>query len=145
MTCWARITGSASAIFPAIWTIESIRAMHKRVGKDREELKSYAPLCLLPLPGKVLERLILNGLNSIINDGPSIAQRQFGFRAGIVRIVRTNQEPYVLAIAFDIEGAFGNLCWPAVLEELKRRKCVSALYGLVYSFLPQDNYGGQFR
>lgn len=45
------------------------------------------------------------------------------------------QKPHVLAIAFDIEGTFDHLWWPAVLKVLERRECAHALYGHINSYL----------
>lgn len=131
-------------IFPTIWKTGSMRVILKGDDKDKMDPKSYRPICLLPIAGKVLERLALNRLSPVLAVGPRVASRQFGFRAGrgtddaineVVRAVENAESRYVLAIAFDISGAFDNLWWPSVLHELSLRECPSSLYELVRSYL----------
>ena len=45
-----------------------------------EDVNSYRPIRLLPIPSKVLEKLILTGLKPIINRDTIIPNQQFGFR-----------------------------------------------------------------
>lgn len=42
----------------------SIRALNEGGGENREEMRSYRPRSLVPVVGKVLEKLILSRLNS---------------------------------------------------------------------------------
>lgn len=59
-------------VFPDIWKIGSVKAIYKEGGKDREEIKSYRSTCLLPVAGKLLERLILNRLDPILTSGTRV-------------------------------------------------------------------------
>lgn len=49
--------------------------------------------------------------------------------------VNARQEKYVVALLFDISGAFDNLWWPSILPSLKQRGCPRNLYRLIASYL----------
>ena len=66
-------------VIPKIWRKASVVAILKPK-KPADDLKSYRPISLLCVPLKVLERLLLTRLESIID--PSLPTTQAGFRSG---------------------------------------------------------------
>ena len=50
-------------------------------GGDRENVNSYRPISLLPVLGKLLEKLISKHLISFLDKYELLYPRQFGFRA----------------------------------------------------------------
>jgi len=83
-------------------------------------------------------------LEHILNDSKFCSGRQFGFKKGkstedvIVKLrelVHNSTEKYVLAILFDISGAFDNVWWPLVLDNLKKRNCPRNLYLIIQDYL----------
>lgn len=131
-------------IFPKQWKIASLRAIPKGGDRDAMDPKSYRPICLLPILGKIYERLLLNRLDGYISRGPLAADRQFGFRAGrgtedalmtAIDTVKESHDKYILGIALDISGAFDNLWWPSIFRELRERDCPLALYGVLQDYL----------
>ena len=48
--------------FPKAWTHAVVTQVLKN-GKNPQELKSYRPICLTPVLGKVMERLVTDRLN----------------------------------------------------------------------------------
>ena len=65
--------------FPRAWKFGVIRALLKSSEKD-PKVKSYRSVCLLPILGKILERLIkyrLNEMNSMKSH-----EQQYGFTKG---------------------------------------------------------------
>ena len=46
-------------VFPTACKEGKLQALYKGGGKDRSDPRSYRPLCLLPVLGKLLEKLIL--------------------------------------------------------------------------------------
>ncbi|CAB0043083.1 unnamed protein product [Trichogramma brassicae] len=130
--------------FPSGWKLGAICVLLKSPDKDRSALKSYRPVCLLPILSKVLERLIRWRLEPTIMDIGHASQRQFGFRAErstadaieLARsIVSDSNEPFAFGILFDVTGAFDNLRWDSVLEELGRRRCPGNLWRLIADYL----------
>jgi len=67
-------------VFPSIWKRGSLRVLLKGRDSNEKDPKSYRPICLLSIVGKLFEKLIKLRL-----DGTSMApgniDRQFGFCA----------------------------------------------------------------
>ena len=49
---------------------------------DKQLIKNYRPISLLPICGKIFENIILNNLYSYLNANNLITQKQSGFRPG---------------------------------------------------------------
>lgn len=130
-------------VFPARWKVGSIVTLLKGPEKDACDPKSYRPICLLSVLGKVLEKLILVRLTPTLLDPRFCSEVQYGFRSGkstedaLIRfreLVRDRPEKYVMALSFDISGAFDNVWWPSVKKCLRDRGCPSNLYGLMVDY-----------
>ena len=133
-------------VFPTAWKKGMLRALYKGGGKNRSDPRSYRPLCLLPVLGKLLEKLILKKLNETVLNGDKISDRQFGFRTGrstedalvdFRSIVQSCEENYALGIFFDISGAFDNVLWPMILDGLRERACPNNVYNLISSYFSE--------
>lgn len=136
----------AAGAFPKTWKKGVIRVLLKGKDKDKTNAKSYRPTCLLPILSKVLEKLISQRLEPLLSAHLLSSNRQFGFRRGkstedaIVELRETvNQTPekYVIALLFDIAGAFDNVWWPSILLNLKKRGCPKNIYSLIQSYLSE--------
>lgn len=130
--------------FPRIWKTGSIRVLLKSPDKDDSVPTSYRPICLLPVIGKALEKLIARRLEPIFCHEELASERQYGFKKGrstedaIIQmrtLVANSDKKYALAILFDIAGAFDHVWWPSVLHRLKERGCPKDIYGLITSYL----------
>lgn len=130
-------------VFPSAYKKGTLRALYKGGGKDRLDPQSYRPICLLPVLGKLLEKLVLNRLNRTVLTESKLSDRQYGFRKGrsteealidFRRIVDSCTERYVLGIFFDITGAFDNVLWSMILEGLRDRACPKNIYRLMESY-----------
>lgn len=131
-------------VFPTQYKKAQIRVLLKSEEKDRTDPKSYRPISLLPVTGKILERAIAGRLKELVNSHPLSSQRQYGFRPGrctddaiveLRRIVGSSRGKYAVGLLFDISGAFDNVWWPSILGNLKARGCPKNLYGLIQSYL----------
>ncbi|KAK9295481.1 hypothetical protein QLX08_010208 [Tetragonisca angustula] len=134
----------AQMLFPRQYKTALIRVLLKADDKDKNDPKSYRPISLLPVMGKILERAIAGRLKLLVNSHPRSAERQYGFRIGkstedaileLHRIVGETRGKYAVGLLFDISGAFDNVWWPSILANLKDRDCPKNLYGLVRSYL----------
>lgn len=65
--------------FPTTWKSSVIVTVLKP-GKSPEN-PSYKPISLLPVLGKILEKIILNRIATIAQSNDSIPNFQFGFRS----------------------------------------------------------------
>ena len=66
--------------FPSDWKKAHVVPVHKN--GDKQCLKSYRPICLLPICSKVFERLIYHELFTFFIDSSLICPNQSGFRPG---------------------------------------------------------------
>ena len=66
--------------FPDSWKCANVVPIHK---KNSRQLKSnYRPISLLPICGKILEKMILDQVYSFLNDNELISKNQSGFMPG---------------------------------------------------------------
>lgn len=134
----------SQGVFPRQWKQAVIRILLKSEDKDVTEPRSYRPISLLPVLGKILEKLVVTRLGEIINNHPRTSNRQYGFKPGcstetaIVKlrnIIKQSQDKYAIGLLFDITGAFDNVWWPSILNNLKKRDCPRNLYQLLQNYL----------
>jgi hypothetical protein len=132
--------------FPRTWKQAKLIILLKNEDKDKTSPKSYRPICLLNIFGKMLERIIVNRINQF---RPNLdkCMIQFGFRKGkstedainrLLRIIE-NQDmegrKYVLSVFVDITGAFDHLWWPALLNSLRKLGIPEYLWNTIYNYL----------
>ena len=66
--------------FPIEWKKANVVPVHK---KNNKQLKgNYRPISLLPVCGKILERLIYNKMFEFFTDNELISRNQSGFKPG---------------------------------------------------------------
>lgn len=116
--------------FPRAWKTARVVVLLKSPDRVRSNPRSYRGISLLPVLGKVLERIMVSRLkecNSVSN-----SEYQFGFREGrsvedawlhVKRCVKESSDNYVLGIFVDFRGAFDYLLWSKVLDRLRSAGC----------------------
>lgn len=67
-------------MFPKRWKQSVVRVLLKGRNKDPKSVKSYRPICLLPILSKVLERVLTERLDNVFNESEFSSKRQFGFK-----------------------------------------------------------------
>ena len=68
----------SSGSFPDIWKYANVQPVHK---KGHRQLKNnYRPISLLPICGKILEKIIFDKVYSFLNSNNLVSKRQSGFR-----------------------------------------------------------------
>lgn len=131
-------------VFLKQWKIAEIKILLKSADKPATEIKSYRPISLLPVLGKVLEKLIAGRLSFFSHYHPVTSGRQYGFKPGnstedaiakLKRIVEQATEKYAIGLMFDISGPFDGVR-PSVLQKnLKKGDCPGNIYNLIASYL----------
>ena len=102
---------------PNRFKFANIVVLSKGEDKDPKMVKSYRPICLLNVFGKVQERLLSKRLREhrLLH---GISDMQFGFRKGksaqdainlALESVHGSDAKYIVGIFIDIAGAFDNL------------------------------------
>lgn len=130
--------------FPSLWK-EAVVVALRKPGKDSyTHPKSYRPIGLLPVLGKILEKMLIKRLRWYILPGAS--QNQYGFTPqrstedSLYTLMQTIQDrlkkkQLIALVSLDIEGAFDNAWWPAIVCELAGTKCPPNLRRMVDSYL----------
>ncbi|KMQ90710.1 reverse transcriptase [Lasius niger] len=135
--------------FPPQWKVAEI-IMIPKPGKPPEEAKSYRPISLLPIPSKVLERIILSRLLPVIRERNLIPDHQFGFREKhstleqVHRIwleIRKSLEArkYCSAVFLDITQAFDKVWFTGLFYKLKT-KLPANLYAILRNYLENRHF-----
>ncbi|GBP00859.1 Putative 115 kDa protein in type-1 retrotransposable element R1DM [Eumeta japonica] len=134
------------AYFPTHWKTAHVVIIPKPGKEDYTLPKSYRPIGLLPIPGKIVEKLMIGRIQWHML--PSLSPKQYGFMPqrstedalyDLVNHVKKEIESKkaVLLISLDIEGAFDNAWWPALKTQLIDKKCPGNLYQMACSYLTE--------
>lgn len=116
--------------FPREWKAARVIVLLKSVDKDRSNPRSYRGISLLPVFGKILERILVQRLRERVGD--TMCRWQFGFVKGqsvedawahVKTVVASSAQKYVLGLFIDFKGAFDYLCWSRVIERLGELGC----------------------
>lgn len=114
-----------TATFPNCWKTAQVVPILKGRDRDIRVPKSYWPVSLLPVLGKVVEKAINCRLREQV--ATRLSGKQYGFTQGrstmeaiqnLLTWSDLNSERYVISIFLDISGAFDNLTWPALQRDL---------------------------
>ena len=69
-----------SGVFPSAWKKANIIPIHKK--GDKMNIKNYRPISLLPICGKLFEKVIFNSLYKYYDSNNILNINQSGFRSG---------------------------------------------------------------
>lgn len=136
--------------FPSDWKIAELIFILKDKNKDRSKLNSYRPIALLPTIGKVYERIIMDRIRACYEDLGLDSERQFGFRKKkstedafltLRRSIIETDKKYAVAVFVDIEGAFDNIWWPALMPRVMSSGCSGTLVDFKELLRQQKNAG----
>lgn len=131
-----------ASYFPAVWKKGNLKILIKDVNRPHSDIKNYRPITLLPILGKVFEKIIRAEINNVIPQTHS--PKQYGFTAGKSTIdalrfytgkIRNCNKKYMLTLFIDISGAFDNLWWPALIKSLRNKNIPHNLIALIKSYL----------
>ena len=67
-------------VFPSEWKKGNIVPIHKK--GDKQILQNYRPVSLLPICGKILERLMFNEMFEFFIENKLVSYSQSGFKLG---------------------------------------------------------------
>ncbi|KAG8230189.1 hypothetical protein J437_LFUL006121, partial [Ladona fulva] len=114
--------------FPNKWKTAYLRTIPKGRKKDKNKIKAYRPLCLLPVMGKIYEKLILTIWI------PKRKKHQRSINSALNHAINSKFKA-VLGLFTDIQGAFDNVWWPNVLHSLKEMNCAKNIYKTIQNYL----------
>ena len=108
-----------------------LQEWEKAKKNDKQLVKNYRPICLLPICGKVFELILYNSLFDFLNQNDLISQAQSGFTPGdccINQLLSITHEIYhsmdevyeIRGVFFDISKAFGKVWHEGLVFKLKQ-------------------------
>ena len=68
-----------TGIFPDEWKLAKITPLHK--GGQKNQINNFRPISLLPLPGKLIEKIVHNRITAYLNANEILNPQQNGFRS----------------------------------------------------------------
>jgi hypothetical protein len=128
--------------FPRFWKTGKLIVLVKDPTGDYGNIKNYRPITLLPVYGKILEKLIKKRLNQQVS--PLHSSAQFGFVAGrsttdalmkYKEAIRSSPRKYVLTLFVDLKGAFDNVWCPGLIRHMRARGFSQNITALVKTYL----------
>ena len=132
--------------FPLLWKKANVTPIHKK--GDKSNIKNYRPISVLPLCGKLFERIIFNSLYSYFNNNNILNVNQSGFRSGdscinqlldithmIFKSFDANPSLEIRGVFLDISKAFDKVWHNGVLFKLRSNGVEGKLLDLIESFL----------
>ena len=119
-----------TGIYPDNWKRGNIVPVHKKESKNF--VKNYRPISLLPICGKIFEKLIYNALFQFLKSNELLAKSQSGFLPGdscILQLLSITHEIYksfdcnleTRGLFLDISKAFDRVWHQGLLFKLKKQ------------------------
>ena len=135
-----------AGVFPSEWKKANIVPTHKK--GDKQTLKNYCPVSLLPICGKILERLIFNKMFNFFLENKRISSNQSGFKPGdscINQLLSITHEIYesfdvgleVRSVFLDISKAFDKVWHDGIIYKLTQNGISRNLLNLLEDFLKE--------
>ena len=132
--------------FPSEWKKVNIVPIHKK--GDTQILENYRPMSLLPICGKILERLMFNEMFNFFIENKLISSNQSGFKPGdscINQLLSITHEIYesfdvgleVRSVFLDISKAFDKVWHDGIIYKLTQNGISGNLLNLLEDFLKE--------
>ena len=115
---------------------------------DKQLVKNYRPISLLPICGKIFEKIIFEHLYAYLNEHQLITKHQSGFRPGdgttnqllylvneIHNCFENKKSIEVRAVFLDISKAFDKVWHEGLIFKLKQNSVSGSLLGLLTDYL----------
>ena len=134
------------SIYPDIWKLANVTPIHKK--DDKQLVKNYRPISLLPICGKLFEKIIFKNLYSYLNVNKLLTKNQSGFRPGdsttnqLLYLVSEIHEAFedskcleVRAVFLDISKAFDKVWHAGLIFKLQQNGVSGKLLKFFESYL----------
>ena len=130
--------------FPQEWKKANVVPGHK--DNDKQLVKNYRPISLLPVCGKIFERILYNSLFNFLNQNDLISPAQSGFKPGdscINQLLSITHEIYhsmdegyeIRGVFLDISKAFDKVWQEGLVFKLKQNGISGNLLNIFEDFL----------
>ena len=130
--------------FPKKWKMANVVPVYKK--NEKNIVKNYRPISLLPICGKIFEKLIFSSLYTYIFSNGFISDKQSGYRRNdstvkqLISIThdihKAFNDGHELRAAFlDISKAFDSVWHDGLIYKLKKIGIEGDMIGIIHSFL----------
>ena len=118
--------------------------LHKK--DDKQFLKNYRPVSLLPVCAKIFERIIYNRIFEYLIENNLMTENQSGFKLGdscINQLLAITHDIYkslddgfeVKGVFLDIFKAFNKVWYDGLIDKLKQNGILGKLLNIIKDFL----------
>ena len=135
-----------SSCYPVIWKRSNIIPVHKR--NDKQLVKNYRPISLLPIFGKIFEKIIFDRLYNFLLQDELLNPNQSDFRPSdscVNQLIAITHEIFeafdcnpsleVKSVFLDISKTFDKVWHEGLLYKLKSMGISGELYNLLENYL----------
>ena len=135
-----------TSTYPDIWKLANVTPVFKK--NDKQSIKNYRPISLLPICGKLFEKIVFNNLYNYLNANNLITKKQSGFRPGdsttnqLLYLVNEIHEAFenpksleVRAVFLDISKAFDKVWHEGLIFKLMQNGIHGNILKLFKSYL----------
>ena len=135
-----------TGIYPDMWKLANVTPIHKKGNKQL--VKNYRPISLLPICGKLLEKIIFKNLYNFFDSNYLISKNQSGFRPGestvnqlvdFVNEIHKSFDKYesleTRAVFLDISKAFDKVWHEGLIFKLKQNGVTGSVINLLTNYL----------
>ena len=118
-----------SGTFPSLWKKANVQPVHKK--NSRQDKTNYRPISLLPICGKILEKVIFDTLYQYLHSHKLLTKNQSGFKPGdstINQLLNITDEIYrafesydeTRAVFLDMSKAFDKVWHEGLIFKLRQ-------------------------
>ena len=135
-----------TSYFPDSWKRGNIIPVHKKESKSH--VKNYRPISLLPIFGKIFEKIIFNNLYKYVLENDLLSDKQSGFRTGdscVSQLIAITHEIYqsfdanpsleTRGVFLYISKAFDKVWHEGLLFKLKCHGVEGSLFNILENYL----------
>ena len=136
----------SQSIYPTAWKRSNVVPIHKKGNKN--DIKNYRPISLLPIFSKIFEKLIFNAIYNHLQINNLLASQQSGFRpvdSCVSQLLSITHEIFhafdcnptleVRGVFLDISKAFDKVWHKGLLHKLEKYGLSGNLLALINNFL----------
>ena len=138
-----------TGIFPDFWKTANVTPIHKKA--DKQLSKNYRPISLLPICGKIFEKIVANQLYDYLTSNNLITKNQSGFRPGdsttnqLLGLINEIHKSFenrleVRAIFLDISKAFDKVWHQGLVYKLQQNGVTGNCLSFFKNYLINRNY-----